>query len=56
MEGSSKEWKKFTQHEVAAENFAQAVTACGVRRVIYLAVLLMEKKKNYQSICEAEKR
>ena len=39
MEGSSKQWKKFAERDrVAPENFAQADTACGVLRVIFLAV------------------
>ena len=46
MEGSSKEWKKFAERDrVAAENFAQAVTACGVRRVIYLGGLTYGKEE-----------
>ena len=46
MEGSSKEWKKFAERDrVAAENFAQAVTACGVRRIIYLGGLTYGKEE-----------
>ena len=46
MEGSSKEWKKFAERDrVAAENFAHAVTACGVRRVIYLGGLTYGKEE-----------
>ena len=46
MEGSSKEWKKFAERDrVAAKNFAQAVTACGVRRVIYLGGLSYGKEE-----------
>ena len=46
MEGSSKEWKKFAERDrAAAENFAQAVTACGVRRVIYLGGLTYGKEE-----------
>jgi nucleoside-diphosphate-sugar epimerase len=37
MEGSSKEWKKFSQRDrMAAENFAKAASECGVGRIIYL--------------------
>ena len=40
MEGSSKEWKKFSEIDrVAAENFARAATECGVKRIIYLGGL-----------------
>ena len=40
MEGSSKEWKKFSERDrVAAENFARAVNEAGVSRVIYLGGL-----------------
>ena len=46
MEGSSKEWKKFAERDrVAAKNFAQAVTASGVRRVIYLGGLTYGKEE-----------
>lgn len=46
MEGSSKEWKKFAERDrVAAKNFAKAVTACGVRRVIYLGGLSYGKEE-----------
>ena len=46
MEGSSKEWKKFAERDrVAAKNFAQAVTACGVKRVIYLGGLSYGKEE-----------
>jgi uncharacterized protein YbjT (DUF2867 family) len=41
MEGSSKEWKKFSQRDRrAAENFAKAATECGVKRIIYLGGLI----------------
>jgi uncharacterized protein YbjT (DUF2867 family) len=43
MEGSSKEWKKFSQRDrMAAENFAKAATECGVDRIIYLGGLIHE--------------
>src|SRR4029453_14790366 len=35
MEGSSKEWKKFSQRDrLAAQNFAKAATECSVDRII----------------------
>jgi nucleoside-diphosphate-sugar epimerase len=44
MEGSTKGWKKFSQKDrTAAENFAKAATENGVKRIIYLSGLVMEK-------------
>jgi uncharacterized protein YbjT (DUF2867 family) len=44
MEGSSKEWKKFSQRDrLAAQNFAKAVTECSVDRIIYLGGLIHEE-------------
>jgi uncharacterized protein YbjT (DUF2867 family) len=44
MEGSSKEWKKFSQRDrLAAQNFAKAATECGVDRIIYLGGLIHEE-------------
>jgi len=44
MEGSSKEWKKFSQRDrLAAQNFARAATECGVERIIYLGGLIPEE-------------
>ena len=46
MEGSSKEWKKFSQRDrKAAENFAKAATECGVKRIIYLGGLIHEEDR-----------
>lgn len=40
MEGSTKNWKRFSEKEKAtAENFSRAATQCGVRRFIYLGGL-----------------
>jgi uncharacterized protein YbjT (DUF2867 family) len=40
MEGSSKEWKRFSERDrLAAENFAKASSVCGVKRIIYLSGL-----------------
>ena len=40
MEGSSKEWKRFSDRDrLAAENFARAASACSVKRIIYLSGL-----------------
>jgi len=37
MEGSTKDWKKFSQKEqTTAENFSRAATQCNVKRIIYL--------------------
>jgi uncharacterized protein YbjT (DUF2867 family) len=45
MEGSSKDWKKFAERDrVAAENFSRAVSASGIRRVIYLGSLTHGKE------------
>src|ERR1051325_8137778 len=44
MEGSSKEWKKFSQRDrLAAQNFTKAATECGVERIIYLGGLIHEE-------------
>jgi uncharacterized protein YbjT (DUF2867 family) len=44
MEGSSKEWKKFSQRDrLAAQNFAKAATECSVDRIIYLGGLIHEE-------------
>jgi uncharacterized protein YbjT (DUF2867 family) len=46
MEGSSKEWKKFSQRDrLAAQNFAKAATECGVERIIYLGGLTCEENR-----------
>ena len=40
MEGSTKDWKKFSQKEQAtAENFSRAASQCNVKRIIYLGGL-----------------
>jgi uncharacterized protein YbjT (DUF2867 family) len=50
MEGSSKEWKKFSQRDrMAAENFAKAATECGVERIIYLGGLIPEEGREEYS-------
>ena len=45
MEGSSKNWKKFSEKEQkTAENFANAADKCGVKRIIYLGGLTYGKE------------
>ncbi len=40
MEGSSKNWKKFSEREkITAENFKNAANQCNVKRIIYLGGL-----------------
>ena len=40
MEGSTKDWKKFSQKEqTTAENFSRAASQCNVKRIIYLGGL-----------------
>ncbi len=40
MEGSTKDWKKFSQKEqTTAENFSRASSQCNVKRIIYLGGL-----------------
>ena len=57
MEGSSKEWKKFADRDrVAAENFARAVTACGIRRVIYLGGLTYGKEEELSEHMRSRKK
>jgi len=48
MEGSSKEWKKFSQRDrLAAQNFAKAATEYGVDRIVYLGGLIPEDREGY---------
>jgi uncharacterized protein YbjT (DUF2867 family) len=50
MEGSSKEWKKFSQRDrLAAQNFAKAATECSVDRIIYLGGLIHEESREGHS-------
>jgi hypothetical protein len=50
MEGSSKEWKKFSQRDrMAAENFAEAATECGVDRIIYSGGLIHDESREWYS-------
>ena len=50
MEGSSKEWKKFSQRDrLAAQNFAKAATECNVNRIIYLGGLIPEENREGHS-------
>jgi uncharacterized protein YbjT (DUF2867 family) len=50
MEGSSKQWKKFSQRDrQAAQNFANAATECGVGRIIYLGGLIHEENREGHS-------
>jgi uncharacterized protein YbjT (DUF2867 family) len=50
MEGSSKEWKKFSQRDrEAAQNFAKAATECNVDRIIYLGGLIHEENREGHS-------
>lgn len=45
MEGSSKNWKRFSEKEQkTAENFAKAADKCGVKRIIYLGGLTYGKE------------
>ena len=45
MEGSSKNWKKFSEKEQkTAENFAKAADKCGVKRIIFLGGLTYGKE------------
>jgi uncharacterized protein YbjT (DUF2867 family) len=44
MEGSTKNWKKFSEKEkTVAENFMRATTECNVKRIIYLGGLIHTK-------------
>src|SRR6188472_2383264 len=48
MEGSSKEWKKFSQRDrLAAQNFAKAATECDVDRIVYLGGLIPEDREGF---------
>lgn len=47
MEGSSKEWKKFSERDrVAAMNFAKVASEYGVKRIIYLGGLIHVENDN----------
>jgi hypothetical protein len=51
MEGATKGWRKFAQKDrTAAENFARAATENGVKRIIYLSWLVMEKMRVSQTL------
>ncbi len=54
MEGSSREWKKFSERDRrAAENFAKAATECGVNRIIYLGGLIpAENREEYSKMSD----
>jgi uncharacterized protein YbjT (DUF2867 family) len=54
MEGSSKEWKKFSQRDrMAAQNFAKAATECHIDRIIYLGGLIhQEGKEDYSKLSD----
>ena len=44
MEGSSRNWKKFSEREkITAENFKNAANQCSVKRIIYLGGLIYGK-------------
>ncbi|CAN5794911.1 hypothetical protein BH23THE1_BH23THE1_20820 [soil metagenome] len=44
MEGSTKNWKEFSEKEkTIAENFMRATTQCNVKRIVYLGGLIHEK-------------
>ncbi len=46
MEGSTKNWKKFSEKEkTTAENFSRVATQCSVKRIIYLGGLTYEKNE-----------
>lgn len=50
MEGSSKEWKKFSERDrVAAMNFAKVASEYGVKRIIYLGGLIHVESDNDDS-------
>jgi uncharacterized protein YbjT (DUF2867 family) len=53
MEGSSKDWKNFTERDrIAASNFASAATECGVKRIIYLGGLVHENEEYQHKLSE----
>jgi uncharacterized protein YbjT (DUF2867 family) len=53
MEGSSKDWKKFAERDrIAASNFANAATECGVKRIIYLGGLVHESEVQQDKLSE----
>jgi uncharacterized protein YbjT (DUF2867 family) len=53
MEGSSKEWKKFSERDrVAAMNFAKVASEYGVKRIIYLGGLIQVENDNDDRLSE----
>jgi uncharacterized protein YbjT (DUF2867 family) len=53
MEGSSKDWKKFSERDrMAAENFSKAATECRVDRIIYLGGLVHESEQQQDKLSE----
>ena len=57
MEGSTKNWKRFSEKEKAtAENFSRAATQCGVRRIIYLGGLSYGKDEELSQHMSSRKQ
>ncbi|HJU94611.1 MAG TPA: NAD-dependent epimerase/dehydratase family protein [Nitrososphaera sp.] len=53
MEGTSKQWKKFSERDrVAAMNFAKVASEYGVKRIIYLGGLTHTEHDHYDSLSE----
>ncbi len=53
MEGTSKQWKKFSERDrVAAMNFAKVASEYGVKRIIYLGGLIYAEQDHDDSLSE----
>ncbi len=53
MEGTSKQWKKFSERDrVAAMNFAKVASEYGVKRIIYLGGLIHAEQAHYDILSE----
>ena len=57
MEGSSRNWKKFSEREkITAENFKNAANQCDVKRIIYLGGLTYGKDDDLSQHMQSRKQ
>ena len=57
MEGSSRNWKKFSEREkITAENFMNAANQCNVKRIIYLGGLTYGKDDDLSQHMQSRKQ
>ena len=57
MEGSSKNWKKFSEKEkITADNFTNAANHCNVKRIIYLGGITYSKDDELSQHMQSRKQ